>query len=647
MLSFFMSPYPDEILYSFISRYHLYSGNKSQRQTIQELFSNRCWISLELPRDLEQFSSNIGHDYYNSNYFLMNHTLFPLYYPFITLQRRESLLDAMKYRNTLPDLIAGLTRDKMNIRSNFKYCPICCSEDIDKFGESYFHRLHQVNGVFICPIHMCALEEYQISISDRANNKLISFNFDDVSSTSINIIAHNTYNHLVNISKAVEFVLNNSLHNFNVDIIYEKYLYIFKERGILLCTGRMDRKRLYNDFIEFYGNELLEKLNINLNGQQNFLHYFEFNKKTTRTLQPIKHILLILFLSGDMVTFFADIPKITEERYSFISRLPHKTDVIEQEFFGLGPWKCLNPVADHYNNMVVNQCKTIYYHGKKTYSGLFTCECGFSYYAQMKKGESTILKKTVKTYGHIWDKKLIEYITIQNIANSNKIAKLMGCYNGTIVVQANRLGLSNYLDICNSCEKIVNKEIPKTQAQLVQSHRETITHYIRENPSCKRNDIIKTCVSSYKYLYFNDHIWFEENMPLSTPRAKRNSKGLPTINWNEVDIQLTEQLKDVYIEILNLENPVRVTKTKLTTMIGKSRRIEENLDKLPKTKEYIKSIIESREQYLLRKIDIIYKDLSANGKRVKKQELKSKTGIRKNEALEVYDRFNYLISNEK
>ena len=38
MLGHFPSPYPDELLYSVISRYHIRSGNESFRQTHQELF---------------------------------------------------------------------------------------------------------------------------------------------------------------------------------------------------------------------------------------------------------------------------------------------------------------------------------------------------------------------------------------------------------------------------------------------------------------------------------------------------------------------------------------------------------------------------------------------------------------------------------
>ena len=41
MLSSFPNPYPDEILYSTVARYHQRSGNILFRQTVEELFGDR------------------------------------------------------------------------------------------------------------------------------------------------------------------------------------------------------------------------------------------------------------------------------------------------------------------------------------------------------------------------------------------------------------------------------------------------------------------------------------------------------------------------------------------------------------------------------------------------------------------------------
>lgn len=39
-----------------------------------------------------------------------------------------------------------------------KFCPICVEEDKKQFDYSYLHRLHQVPGVEVCPVHKVFLE---------------------------------------------------------------------------------------------------------------------------------------------------------------------------------------------------------------------------------------------------------------------------------------------------------------------------------------------------------------------------------------------------------------------------------------------------------------------------------------------------------
>ncbi|MFD1850081.1 hypothetical protein [Oceanobacillus bengalensis] len=44
MLPFFTEPYPDELMYSAIARYHFYSGNIDCKDTLEEVFQSRSVI---------------------------------------------------------------------------------------------------------------------------------------------------------------------------------------------------------------------------------------------------------------------------------------------------------------------------------------------------------------------------------------------------------------------------------------------------------------------------------------------------------------------------------------------------------------------------------------------------------------------------
>ncbi len=40
----------------------------------------------------------------------------------------------------------------------FRFCSICLREDVEQYGEPYWHRVHQVAGVLVCPIHQVWLQ---------------------------------------------------------------------------------------------------------------------------------------------------------------------------------------------------------------------------------------------------------------------------------------------------------------------------------------------------------------------------------------------------------------------------------------------------------------------------------------------------------
>jgi hypothetical protein len=61
MLSFFPTPYPDELLYSILARYHIRSGNKNYSQTDIEAF-NYCshqFYKISLPSNLNYLVNNL------------------------------------------------------------------------------------------------------------------------------------------------------------------------------------------------------------------------------------------------------------------------------------------------------------------------------------------------------------------------------------------------------------------------------------------------------------------------------------------------------------------------------------------------------------------------------------------------------------
>ena len=96
MLPFFTNPYPDELLYSAIARYHFYSGNLDCKDTLEELFDSRSVIpSVEIGSHFTKLVENLGSQY-SVEYLLANHTIYPYYASFLSKQRQLEILEDVK-----------------------------------------------------------------------------------------------------------------------------------------------------------------------------------------------------------------------------------------------------------------------------------------------------------------------------------------------------------------------------------------------------------------------------------------------------------------------------------------------------------------------------------------------------------------------
>ena len=68
--------------------------------------------------------------------------------------------------------ILSVPTNKDRQKRYLRYCPACVKEDRVKYAETYWHRIHQMIGIDICPIHGCNLVDSDVEISSRARPAL-------------------------------------------------------------------------------------------------------------------------------------------------------------------------------------------------------------------------------------------------------------------------------------------------------------------------------------------------------------------------------------------------------------------------------------------------------------------------------------------
>src|SRR5260221_14214430 len=169
MIERFPDPYPDELLYSVWARYSDQVRYPTRQDVLKELFGRITRPIVDLPCHLGYLISKLptGHSY-GLDRLSDCHTLFPFYSPFLPLERSKSIRAQMISSDGTAIHRRKGTTSNFSL-SRLRYCPICAMEERKRLGECYWHRLHQVAGVVICPIHMVYLENSEVRVPSPSN----------------------------------------------------------------------------------------------------------------------------------------------------------------------------------------------------------------------------------------------------------------------------------------------------------------------------------------------------------------------------------------------------------------------------------------------------------------------------------------------
>lgn len=364
MLTFFTDPYPNELLYSSIARYHHYIGNIDLLDTLEDLFAKRTIVpNLYLGSNLDYLCSIIEGKY-NAEDFINNHTIFPYYNSFLPEERKVKLINYMKFGNCDGIYTAlGFTAGGICRKNSIQYCCKCVESDIKKYGEPYIHREHQLEGILICPHHKAILSTYKNNSKNTSRIQYIRLEKKELDlKKDINVINHNgiVFEKLIKISQMAYDLLHYNTNNINREGVLNIYKNLLYEKGFMTIGNKVHQNELYYEFTRFYGENLLSLLesDIDLHDDYNWLRVI--TRKSSRTSHPLRHLLLINFLVGDIDMFFSKVNK-------------------KYNPFGQGPWPCLNKAAEHYRKDIIEDVIISKDSKAPVPLGTFKCSCGYIY----------------------------------------------------------------------------------------------------------------------------------------------------------------------------------------------------------------------------------------------------------------------------
>lgn len=190
----FPVPHPDELIYSTIARAGLYHGLTSPKQLLDEVFGDRKIIAtMDLPChliDVVRQLQNTGQ--YSVEQLVYQHTMFPLYAPFVTNERRNRALQMMASKSKgAVHLMLGVVASRIRPDDRFRYCPECLKIQRQKYGEYFWQRNWYLPGLPVCPQHGAL-----VFLSSRAGSHRHAFSscfpVEKVDNSSIAAISENS-----------------------------------------------------------------------------------------------------------------------------------------------------------------------------------------------------------------------------------------------------------------------------------------------------------------------------------------------------------------------------------------------------------------------------------------------------------------------
>jgi hypothetical protein len=564
LLAYFPTLFEDELLYSGIARYHQHSGNRTQKQTVNDLFEDHLvCATVDLPSHLEQLSRRIRIGY-TTDQLIEKHTLYPYYAYYMEQGRRAEAKTLMGKGSTEGVLHAflGLLAGRIKAPYYLRYCPACVEEERGS-KEPYWHRSHQLPGVVFCPIHNVLLKQGNVAFSTR-DHKFAFVPLTEIEPGKSQPITINAdwNKHLLFIaeqsSRILECASGQALPN---------YRGILAEKNYITVGGKVRFDRLIDDVQDFYGKDLLRFLNCEITlGSDTWLH--KLIRGEAEINQPLRHLLLLRYFGQQVGATFQDF------KYS-----P----------FGNGPWPCLNKAADHYRSNVVEKCVITRCSKTKLPVGTFSCVCGFVYSRRGpdKNAEDWYRIGRIKDFGPTWKGKLME--------------------------------LNNHGGLSLRAKAVILGVDPTTvKKQSLPFSKEKV-------PVIQKNTI----------------------SPDQTGRPNEFKSRAQRVDWNLRDELIFAEAKEAVRKLRQLDKPHRISLSSIAKNMptyGLSLKIlKQDAVKLPKTKKYLLSAIESTTEFQIRRLEWAAIKLRAEEYKIMGWKLLRLAGLRSPLSDPVLKKYNELL----
>jgi hypothetical protein len=387
------------------------------------------------------------------------------------------------------------------------------------------------------------------------------------------------------IAREAQWLLDYSSGGNIPEELRARYHSLLFDHSLATYSGVVRMRELREEVCNFYSDALLTELHCHLGLGGNWLSQLLLLRKNMAAAHhPLHHLLTMRFLDCTVAEFF---------------QLPTRPQP-----FGGGPWPCLNPVCEHYQEPRIQAFEMRPFRaapkgkeGGKTAD--FRCVCGFTYSRRVPDPTTVSDDGSywVKSRGPVWEEAL------RQLSSSGKYTS---CELGQKLGVKDRLIRAKVLQIrqdraaCKQTRAQAKAEARSAASELKRATcREQMRQAMQDHPTAGRSQLALLVPIAYGWLFKHDREWVETFLPPPRPHIKSPSP----IDWNQRDAAFASAARSTAVRLKQAPGrPVRVSISAIAQEIGVLPVIFIQAHHYPLTRSALEEASESLDDWAVRRI---------------------------------------------
>lgn len=313
MIACFPDHYPCEILYGLAARHNDRVRYRTTSDAMIELFGVRgASATVALPSRLGHLAAALPEGSpYTIDSLIDRHTLYPVYAAFLTPGARTYLRADMIAPAPGVVRLGAYERSLSIVRPvHLRYCSLCALDDRHIYGEAYWHRVHQVPGVDVCPVHAVPIESSAVVIgSGPMRQQFVTAEEAIGHAPKARTADSPAHNALLRLARDYAWLLDHpeASPGAGMQDLHDLYHALLWENGFVAGDGIVDLVTLSGAVSSVWPQDVLVRLGCPINGRERDNWLGRLVGVASPQLHPLHHLVFLHALGMRAGDLFASV----------------------------------------------------------------------------------------------------------------------------------------------------------------------------------------------------------------------------------------------------------------------------------------------------------------------------------------------------